>query len=48
MPKKSVGNMLKYFFFVLDKYLDVTHVSTVIFQGLFKYVVFRSVAESKK
>jgi len=27
-----------------NKYQDVTHVSTSIFQGLFKNIVFRSVA----
>jgi len=30
--------------FVLNKYQTVTHVSTCIFQGLFKNIVFRSVA----
>ena len=32
------------FFFVLNKYQSVTHVSTCIFQGLFKNIVLRSVA----
>ena len=36
--------MLKIFFFVKNKYQSVTHVSTPIFQGLFKNIVFRSVA----
>ena len=31
-------------FFVLNKYQNVTHVSTCIFRGLFKNIVFRSVA----
>ena len=42
MPKK-VKKCLK-FFFVLNKYQSVTHVFTPIFQGLFKTIVFRSVA----
>ena len=36
--------MLKIFFFVLNKYQNLTHVSTSIFQGLFKKKVFISVA----
>ena len=36
--------MLKIFFFVKNKYQSVTNVSTFIFQGLFKNIVFRSVA----
>ncbi len=36
--------MKKIFIFVLNKYQSVTHVSTCIFQGLFKNIVFRSVA----
>ena len=36
--------MLKIIFFVENKYQSVTHVSTSIFQGLFKNIVFRSVA----
>ena len=36
--------MKKIFSFVLNKYQSVTHVSTCIFQGLFKNIVFRSVA----
>ena len=35
---------MKKYFFVLNKYQSVTHVSTCIFQGLFKNRVFRSVA----
>ena len=35
--------MLKIYFFK-NKYQSVTHVSTPIFQGLFKNIVFRSVA----
>ena len=34
----------KIFFFVLNKYQSVTHVSNSIFIGLFKNVVFKSVA----
>ena len=41
---KKVKKMLKIFFFVFNKYQSVTHVSTPIFQGLFKNIVFRSVA----
>ena len=40
---KKVKKMLKIFFFVQNKYQSVTHVSTLIFQGLFKNIVFRSV-----
>ena len=36
--------MIKILFFVKNKYQSVTHVSTPIFQGLFKNIVFRSVA----
>ena len=36
--------MKKNIFFVLYKYQSVTHVSTPIFQGLFKNIVFRSAA----
>ena len=43
MPKMG-KNMLKMFFFVLNKYRSVTHVSTLIFQGLLKNIVFRFVA----
>ena len=43
MPKMG-KNMLKMFFFVLNKYQSVTHVSTLIFQGLLKNIVFRFVA----
>ena len=32
------------FFWGLNKYVSVTHVFTCIFKGLFKYIVFRSVA----
>ena len=42
--KKKVKKMKKIFFFVLNKYQSVTHVSTCIFQGLLKKIVFRSVA----
>ena len=41
MPKKGKKKIL---FFVLKKYQSVTHISTYIFQGLFKNIVFRSVA----
>ena len=41
---KNAKKMLKIFFVVLIKYQSVTHVSTSIFQGLFKHIVFRSVA----
>ena len=34
----------KNIFFVLNKYQSVTHVSTCIFTGLFKNIVFRCVA----
>ena len=34
----------KKLFFVLNKYQSVTHVFTCIIQGLFKNIVFRSVA----
>ena len=37
-----------FFVFVLNKYQSVTHVSTSIFQGLFKNIVFRSVVVTKK
>ena len=43
MPKKGSWKWKKYFF-VLNKYHSVTHVSTWIFQGLFKYIVFGPVA----
>ena len=36
--------MKKKIFFVLNKYQSVTHVSTLIFQGLSKNMVFRSAA----
>jgi hypothetical protein len=42
MPKKGQKFVFKNF--VLNKYQSVTHVSTGIFQGLFKNIVFRSVA----
>jgi len=41
--KKSKKKIKKYFF-VLNKSQSVTHVSACIFQGLFKTIVFRSVA----
>ena len=44
MPKKESKKWKKIFFFVLNKYQSVTHVSTCIFQGLFKNIVFRSEA----
>ena len=44
MPKKMSKKWKKIFFFVLYKYQSVTHVSTCIFQGLFKNIAFRSVA----
>ena len=44
MPKKGSTKWKKNIFFVLNKYQSVTHVSTCIFQGLFKNIVFRSVA----
>ena len=37
MPKKVLKNEKKYFF-VSNKYQSVTHVSTCIFQGLFKHL----------
>ena len=40
--KKDRKNVKNIFF--LNKHLSVTHVSTSIFQGLFKNKVFRSVA----
>ena len=43
MPKKWSKKLKKYFF-VLKKYQSMTNVSTCIFQGLFKNVVFRSEA----
>ena len=42
MPKKVQKNVKSNFCFVLDKYPDVTHVYTYVFQGIFKTVVFRS------
>ena len=36
--------MKKIFLFCFNKYQSATHVSTCIFQGLFKNIVFRSVA----
>jgi len=44
MPKKGSKKRKKNIFFVLNKYQSVTHVSTCIFIGLFKNIVFRSVA----
>ena len=35
------GQKCKKKFFVANKYQDVTHVSTFIFQGLFENIVFR-------
>ena len=35
------GQNVKRKFFVSNKYQDVTHVSTFIFQGLFKNIAFR-------
>ena len=43
MPKRVKKNV-KNRFFVIVKYQDETHVSTSIFQGLFKNIAFRSVA----
>ena len=43
MQKKSFKKCEKYFYFVLKKYQSVAHVSTYIFQGIFKNIVFRSV-----
>ena len=43
MPKKGKKNV-KIILLVLNKYQSVTHVSTSIFQELFKNIVFRSVA----
>ena len=43
MPKKVQKNK-KNIFFVLNKYQSVTHVSTSIFQGLFRKIFSRSVA----
>ena len=48
MPKKVKKNEENFFCFVLNKYHSVTHVSASIFQGLFKNLVFRSVACHKK
>ena len=42
MPKKSQKKE-KNIYFVLNKSPSVTHVSTRIFEGLFKNIVFRSV-----
>jgi len=44
MPKKGSKKILKIFVFVLNKYQYGTHVSTCFFQGIFKNIVFRSVA----
>ena len=44
MPIKGSKKFFKKHFFVLNKYQSVTHVSTWIFRGLFKKIVFRSVA----
>ena len=41
MHKKGQKIEKKIFFFVLNKYQSVTHVTTCIFQGLFKNIVFR-------
>ena len=41
--KKGQRNEKKYFF-VINKYQSVTHVSTWIFQGLYINIVFRSIA----
>ena len=46
MPKKGQKFVFKNF--VLNKYQSVTHVSTYIFQGLFKNIVSRSVALDTK
>ena len=43
MPKKVQKNK-KNIFFVLNKYQSVKHVSTSIFQGLFRNIFSRSVA----
>jgi len=48
MPKKGQKNEEKKIFFVSNKYESVAHVSTCIFQGLFKYIVFGSVALFRK
>ena len=40
--------MQKIFFFIQNKFHSVTHVSTLIFQGIFKNIVFRSVASVKR
>ena len=47
MQKKGKKNV-KNIFFVKNKYQSVTNISTYIFQGLFKNIVFRSVALVKK
>jgi len=44
MPKNWVKKTKEIFFLDLNKYQSVTHVSTCIFQGLFKNIIFRSVA----
>ena len=36
---KKKGKKCKKIFFVLNKYENVTHVSTFIFQGIFKIIV---------
>ena len=41
--QKQVKNVI-YIFWISNKYKNVTHVSTSIFQGLLKKIVFRSVA----
>ena len=46
MSKKGQKNETK-IFFVLAKYQSMTHVSTSIFEGLFKNNVFRSVVTKK-
>ena len=42
--KKDKKDEKKIFFFVVNKYQSMTHVYKYIFQGLFKNIVFRSVA----
>jgi len=44
MPKKVKKMKKKIFFFEINKYQSVTHVSTCIFQRLFKNIVFKTVA----
>ena len=44
MTNKGSEKCKKYFVSVFDKYQDVTYVSTYIFMGFLKNIIFRSVA----